>query len=137
MMRTKYVVWLSFVGKYTTPRVFNEECCGIINDAIDCLNDTVRLLMTGQISIAMLRLVLDHTHEMREICAIMQTCDKTLAIPATASDDSPIDVLQTVLKWRETELRQIDKRKKEIQKMLEMMTKINSGRSYKLPMNSG
>ena len=85
----------------------------------------------------MLRLILDHTHEMREICAVMQSYDKTLAILATTSGDSSIDVLQTVLKWRKTELKQIDRRKKDIQMMLEMMTKIKSGRSDKLRMNSG
>jgi len=108
--------------------VLDEQCCRSIDKATDSLDDAIQHLMTGQINIATLKLIIEHTDEMREICTVVARSGRPFAIPATTTDVSPTDVLQTVLTWRESEMQQIENRKKDIQNMLGMMDNITSGK---------
>ena len=116
-----------FADKHSTNPVLDDMCLSI-SEAVDCFDDAVRHMMTGETSIATLKLLLDHTHQLKEICIVQKKWDKPLGVLATKVEYSPIDVLQTVLEWRQSELNQIDKRKNDIQNMLGMVTKIKSGR---------
>lgn len=117
-----------FVDMHSTTPILDNQCCQSIDEAVDCLDDTIQHMMTGQISIAMLKLILNHTHEMEQICTIMLRYGRPLDGPATTTDDA----LQRVFKWRKSELGQIENRKKDIQNMLGMMGNIKSGRYFEM-----
>ena len=119
----------SFTDEHSTNPLLDEQCRRIISDVVDCFDDAVQHMLTGQIPVATVKFILDHKRELTEMYATLMTYGIPLVVPAAIeTEDSPIDVLQRVLEWRESELHHIENRKKDIQNMLGMVTKLKSGR---------
>ena len=119
---------ISFADKYPTNPVFDDQCCRIIREAVDCLMTTVEDLMNGQTRIVTLKLITARKHNLREICAVLVKGKKSLPVPEPVDEDnSPIAVLLKVLQWRESEFQEVENKRKIIMNMLGMVNKIESG----------